>query len=212
MTTRVSIRIAGLAIVAVEILATVSQIQRTPAMVVLAVLALVQLGGLLWITDEASPERLRVVVPAMLTGVATGAVWLALAFVVPGITEGDATPVLAIVVAGAVVAIWPPHGATRRRPLVMLAAAVAALLIFMEISLLLPLFNGFVTNWHAPTYADVTRLVDPVFEGAIFVLLALALCADVVWSRFRKRRSAARTNDTDEATPNEMVVLSTDSA
>jgi hypothetical protein len=53
----------------------------------------------------------------------------------------------------------------------------------------------------------VTRVVDPVREFGIFVLLAVALGVDLVRGRIRTRRAAARELRRGYvAGPNEMVV------
>ena len=76
----------------------------------------------------------------------------------------------------------------------------------------MPGFDGFVNNWDPPTYTDVTRLVDPVLELAIFVLLALALGVEIVSAWARARRMPAGEDDPYGSGPNEMVVLPADPA
>jgi hypothetical protein len=153
---------------------------------------------------------MRVLGRAALMGVAVAAAWTAVAFVVPAVTKGDALALVAIVASGVVVLAFPPPGSVRWRPVVLAAAATTALLIFLVISWLLPAFDGFVRNWDPPTYTDVTRLNDPVGELGIFVLLALALGADTLWSWVRGRRAATRRHDDYGTRANEMVVLPTD--
>jgi hypothetical protein len=153
---------------------------------------------------------MRVLGRAALMGVAVAAVWTAVAFAVPAVTKGDALALAMIAGSGIVILAFPPLGAARRRPLVLTAAATTALLIFLVISWLLPAFDGFVRNWDPPTYTDVTRLNDPVGELGIFVLLALALGADTLWSWVRSRRVARRQADDYGSRANEMVVLPSD--
>ena len=66
---------------------------------------------------------------------------------------------------------------------------------------------GFVSHNHPPIYTNVTRMVDPVGELGIFLLLAVALGVDLLRARIRTRRAAAREQRLDHITgPNEMVV------
>ena len=110
--------------------------------------------------------------------------------------------------AGTAVAFRPPRGTGRRREVVLVASATSALLIFFAISSLLPAFDGFVSNWHPPTYTAVTRLVDPILEFVVFVVLTLVLSADLLLVRARRRRAPAGEPGVPyEAAPNEMVVL-----
>jgi hypothetical protein len=98
------------------------------------------------------------------------------------------------------------HG-QRLLSLVLVASAASALLIFLVISSVLPAIPGFVSNNHPPIYTSVIRLVDPVRELGIFVLLAVALGADLVRTRMRTRRAAARVpRQGYVAGANEMVV------
>jgi hypothetical protein len=155
---------------------------------------------------------IRVLGRAALTGVAVAAAWTAVAFAVPEVAKGDALALAMIAGSGVVVVAVLPRGTARLRSLVLMAAATTALLIYLAIYWLLPGFDGFVRNWDPPTYTDVTRLVDPILELAVFVLLALALGADTLWSWVRARRAATRRHDDYGTRANEMVVLPTDLA
>jgi hypothetical protein len=208
VTVRLSVRIAGLAILAAQIAASAPRTGRPAGLVALVIIIALQLIALMWSTRAGSAEALKVVAPVVLTGVSAAAAWTALAFVAPGVASRDTLALVAIAGAGIVVGIWPPRGTGRRRVAVLGASATTALLIFMVISAALPAFDGFVSNWHPPVYTDVTRLVDPVLELALFVVLSLALCADLLWARARRRRTAASERGVaSEAAPNEMVVL-----
>jgi hypothetical protein len=210
VTIRMSARVAGLAILAAELVVSTTVTERSSGMVVFWLLVLVQLAVLIWATDRRSANALRIAAPAALTGVAWAAVFTVLAVGVPATATGDAVALAAIIGAGVTVAVWPPSGTARRRIPALIAAATAALLIFLAISAVLPHVDGFVQNWHPPTYTDVTRLVDPVLEFAVFVLLGLALGADLVALRVRShRRNAAHATAATAygAAPNEMVVL-----
>jgi hypothetical protein len=162
-----------------------------------------------WATDRRSAGGLGIAVPATLAGVAAAALFIVLAIAVPGAATGDAVALALIVATGVTVAVWPPRGAARRRTPALIASTSAALLIFLAISAVLPGVDGFVENWHPPTYTEVTRLVDPVLEFAVFVLLSLALVADLVALGIRsRRRHAARASAASYGdAPNEMVVL-----
>lgn len=212
MTIRLSARITGLAILTAQIAAGTAHVRQPSGLVAPAIIIAVEFAALMWSTRAGSAPALTVVAPAVLTGVTAAAVWTALAFVVPDVASSDALALVAIASAGIVVAVWPPRGTRRRRQTVLVASATTALLTFVAVSSVLPAFDGFVTNWHPPTYTDVTRLVDPVLEFAIFVILTLALCADFIWVRARTRRTRATGRGVPyEAGPNEMVVLPTNS-
>jgi hypothetical protein len=95
----------------------------------------------------------------------------------------------------------------RLLPLLLITSAGSALLIFLVISCVLPMVPGFVGNSHPPIYTDVTRMVDPVRELGIFLLLAVALGVDLLRARIRTRRANAREQRPGHLTgPNEMVV------
>jgi hypothetical protein len=80
-------------------------------------------------------------------------------------------------------------------------------MIFLTISLVMPSDDRLVSNSHPPVWPVATRLVDPVLEFAIFVLLALTLGADRLHARTRRRRAAAHeARARYVAGPNEMVV------
>lgn len=204
-----SARIAGFAVLAAEAAAAATRGPSKPG--VCAVMAVVQILAILWATDRRSAALLRSAVPAALTGVTVTAVWTALAFVVPAITTGNTAALAAIVAAGLVVA-----GASRRSagrqllPLTLVASASTALLLFLVIEVVLPGVPGFVSNNHPPIYARVTRMVDPIGELGIFVLLTVALGVDLMRVRTRTRRAAARRSRPGYGTgPNEMVVQRT---
>ena len=136
------------------------------------------------------------------------AVWTALALAVPVIATGDTVALVAILVVGPVVGASSRRGAGQRLlPLVLIASAGSALLIFLAISCVLPAVPGFVGHRHPPVYTNVTRVIDPVREFGIFVVLALALGVDLLRARIRYRRAAAREQRLGHITgPNEMVV------
>jgi hypothetical protein len=114
---------------------------------------------------------------------------------------------VAILASGIVVAQSHRVAGRRRLPLALLAAAGTALLVFLAISWLLPGVPGFVANNHPPTYTAVTRLVDPIGELALFVLLLVALGVEALRFRIRARRAALRRRRSERpAGPNEMVV------
>jgi hypothetical protein len=127
---------------------------------------------------------------------------------VPVIATGDTAALVAIL------AVAPAVGAASRRspgqrllPLLLVASAGSALLIFLVISSVLPAIPGFVSNNHPPIYTSVTRVVDPVREFGIFVLLAVALGVDLARARIRMRRAAAREQRLGDVPGlNEMVV------
>ena len=208
VTIRMSARIAGFAILAAEATAVGTRADRLPTLVVWTVLVALQFVAVVWATDPRSAVVLRMVAPAGLTAVTVAAVWTALALAVPPIATGNAVALVAIVAVGLVVVAWSRRGAGQRLlPLVLIASAGSALLIFLAISWVLPTIPGYVSHNHPPTYTDVTRLVDPIGEFAIFVVLALALGIEVLRARSRPRRTAAREQrPTHVAAPNEMVV------
>ena len=177
-------------------------------MVALAIIIAVELVALMWSTHAGSADALKVAAPAVLTGVTATAAWTALVFVAPDVASSDTLALVAIAGAGIVVAVRPPSGTRRRRRAVLAACVTTALLTFIVISAVLPAFDGFVSNSHPPIYTDVTRLVDPILEFALFVVLSLALCADFLWVSARRRRTPAGERGVpSETAPNEMVVL-----
>jgi hypothetical protein len=211
VTVRLSARLAGLAILGAQILATAPNASSPAGLAARAIIVAIELAAIIWATRQGAAGRLKLLVPAALTGVTAAAIWTALAFAAHDIATNDTLAFVAIAGAGTAVAVWPPSGTNRRRQVVLVASATAALLIFVAISSVLPAFDGFVTNWHPPTYTDVTRLVDPILEFAIFVVLTLAICVDALWVRARRRHSAARERSVpDEPVLNEMVVVPTD--
>jgi hypothetical protein len=203
-----SARVAGLAILGAEVVAL--GVERPRVYGVWAIFVVVQFAALIWCTDPRSADALRLFVPAALAGVSAAAAWTALAFAAPAIATTDMSALLVIVMSGLAVFAWPPRRTVRAvRPLVLTAGAVSSVLIFLVISSVLPAFSGFVANNHPPTYTDVTRLVDPILEFAIFVLLALALGAEGLWRRAQTRR-AVEIRTFHMTGPNEMVVLPDD--
>ena len=208
MTIRLSVRVAGLAILAAQVAASTPHDERPGGLLALAFIIVIEFSALMWSTRPGTTDALKVIAPAALTGVTAAAAWTVLAFIAPDITTSDTFTLIAIAIAGTLVAVRPPPGTTRRLTAALTASATAALLTFVAISSLLPAFDGYVTNWHPPTYTDVTRLVDPILEFAIFVLLTIARFADLLWVRARTRRT--RSNDQhlpDDATPNQMIVV-----
>jgi hypothetical protein len=203
-----SARIAGLAILAAELIAGLSQVDGPPKPVVWAVFSALQAVAIVWITDRRSIATLRLATPAALAGVSAAALWMAAAFAVPVAATGNLPALVAIAAAGLVVAVWPGRGTGQRLlPLVLTAAASAALTIFLAISWVMPSDSRFVSSTHPPVWPVATRLVDPVLEFAIFVVLALALGADRLRARTRRRRAAAHeTRARYVAGPNEMIV------
>lgn len=180
-------------------------------------------------------SRVRAAGPAVLTAVTVAAVWTAIALAAPPIATGNSAALVAVVAAaffGAATSrrgtgpsrrgtgpsrdgTGPSHsgiGPSRRtdrrllRP-ALAASAGTALLIFLVINLVLPGVRGFISTTHPPVYTPATRLVDPAAEFGIFVLLAAALGVDVLRTRIRTRRAAAREKRPGYGTgPNEMVV------
>lgn len=145
--------------------------------------------------------------PAGLAAVTATALWTALAFVAPVVATSNTAPLVVILAAGVVVALSHRGAGHRPLPFALLATAGSALLIFLTISWLLPGVPGFVSSHHPPIYTPVTRLVDPIGEFALFVLLAVALGAEVLRIRIRTRRAALRDQHSGHlAGPNEMVV------
>jgi hypothetical protein len=208
VTIRLSARIAGLAIVAAEATAVATRAHESSALVFGVVLVALQIVAVGWATNRRPAIVLRMVAPALLTAVTMAAVWTALALAVPVIATGNTAALVAILAAGLVVAASSRRSAGQRLlPLVLIASAGTALLIFMAISGVLPAVPGFISTTHPPIYPMVTRLVDPVGELGIFVVLALAIGVDLVRARIRMRRAAAREQRVDYvAGPNEMVV------
>jgi len=208
VTIRLFARIAGLAVVAAEATAVVTRVHESSTLVVGVVFVALQIVAVGWATDRRSTVVLRMVAPALLTAVAVAAVWTALAVAVRVIATGNTAALVAILAAGLVVAASSRRSAGQRLlPLVLIASAGTALLIFLVISCVLPAIPGFISTTHPPIYPMVTRLVDPVGEFGIFVLLALAIGVDLAHARVRMRRAAAREQRVGHAAgPNEMVV------
>jgi len=209
VTIRVSARIACLAIVGAEAMAVARRAHDTSALWFWTVFLALQIVGVVWATDRRSSVAVRMVAPAVLTGVTVAAVWTAVALAVPAIAVGDAAALVAILAVGPAMAAVPRRSAGQRLlPLVLIASAGSALLIFLVIIFFLPAIPGFISNNHDPVYtAHVTRLVDPVREFGLFVLLAMALGIDLLRSRIRNRLAAARAQRLGHvAGPNEMVV------
>jgi len=208
VTIRVAARIACLAIVAAEATAFATRADEPPLLfgIIFVALQIVAVG---WATDRRSAVTLRMVAPALLTAVTVAAAWTALALAVPVIATGDTAALVAILAVGPGVAAASRRSpAQRLLPLMLIASAGSALLIFLVISCLMPVVPGFVSTSHAPVYyTKVTRLVDPVRELGIFLLLAVALVVDLVRARIRTRRTVAREQRLGYvAGPNEMVV------
>jgi len=207
VTIRVSARIACLAIVGAEAMAVARRAHDTSELWFWTVLLALQIVAVVWATDRRSSVAVRMVAPAVLTGVTVAAVWTALALAVPAIAVGDAAALVAILGVGpAMAAVWRSAG-QRLLPLVLIASAGSALLIFLVIIFFLPAIPGFISNNHDPVYTPhVIRLVAPVREFGLFVLLAVAFGIDLLRTRIRHRRAAARAQRLDPAGPNEMVV------
>jgi hypothetical protein len=132
--------------------------------------------------------------------VAGAVFWTGFALAVPWVAAGNA---LALVVIAGVALIVAVTGRGRRLPQVLLAAATAALLIFLAISWLLPGVPGFISDSHPPVYPPVTQLVDPVGELGLAVLLTVIFAVDLIRTRSRSRRQR---RPRPAAGPNEMTV------
>ena len=208
MTIRASVRIAGLAIVGAEATGVATRADEASTLWFWTVFVALQIVAVGWATDRRSSVVLRMVTPALLTAVTVAAAWTALALAVPAIATGDTAALVAILAVGPIVAALSRRSAGQRLlPILLIASAGSALLIFLVISGILPTIPGFISNNHPPVYTKVTRVVDPVRELGIFVLLAVALGVDLVQARIRSRRAAAREQRLDHLTgPNEMVV------
>jgi hypothetical protein len=208
VTIRAYAGIACLAIVAVEATAFATRAGEADLLfgIVFVTLQIVAVG---WATARRSAVTLRMVAPALLIAVTVAAMWTAIALAVPVIATGDTAALVAILAVGPGVAVASCRSPGQRLlPLMLIASAGSALLIFLVISCLLPVVPGFVSTSHAPVYfTKVTRLVDPVREFGIFLLLAVALVVDAVRARIRTRRAAAGERRPGYvAGPNEMVV------
>jgi hypothetical protein len=187
---RVSARIACFAIVAAEATAVATRAHDTSTLWFWTVLLALQIVAVGWATDRRSSVALKMVAPALLTAVTVAAMWTALALAVPALAAGDTAALVAILAVGPALAAVPRRGAGQR----LLPLALIAI-------------PGFISTSHDPVYtANVTRLVDPVREFGLFVLLATALGVDLLRSRLRSRRAAARAQRLGPAGPNEMVV------
>jgi Na+-driven multidrug efflux pump len=147
----------------------------------------------------------RLAGPAVVTAVTAAASWTALALAVPMITTTDVAALAVVLGSGLVVAASYRGAGRRLLPRVLGTAAGSALLIFLVIAWFLPAVPGYVSNNHPPIYTPVTRLVDPIGELALSVLLTLLLVVEVVHARTRIRRAAARAQG-QVAGPNEMIV------
>jgi hypothetical protein len=208
-------RIAGLAILAAEAtaVATHGDLRSKPG--IWTVLVAVQVVVVWWATDRRSAALLRMVAPAVLTGVTVTAVWTAVALAVPVITTGNAAALIAIITAGLLVAAAHRGAGRRLLPIVMIAPATTALLIFLVIGSVLPGVPGFVSNSYPPIYTltPATRMVDPIGEFGVFVLLAAAVAVELIRARIRDRRAAAPERRPGYGTGrNEMVVERTATA
>ena len=166
--------------------------RRLPTLVVWTVLVALQIVAVVSATDPRSAVVLRMVAPAGLTAVTVAAVWTALALAVPPIATGNAVALVAIVAAGLVVVASSRRGAGQRLlPLVLIPGRQRA--ADLPCDLVGAADNPrLCQSHHPPTYTDVTRLVDPIGEFAIFVVLALALGVEVLRARCRTRRTTAR--------------------
>jgi hypothetical protein len=204
-----SARIAGLAILVAELSAGLSSPDGLSKPVAWGVFFALQLAAIVWITDGRSWATLRLAIPPALAGVSAAAVWTSLAFAAPVVATGNLLALVAIAAAGGlVVAVWPRRRTGQRLlPAVLIASSSAALMILLAISSVMPLDNRFVSTTHPPVWPVKTRLVDPILEVAIFVLLALAFGADQLRNRLRRGRAAGREGRAlDLARPNEMIV------
>ncbi|GAA1387047.1 hypothetical protein GCM10009661_73060 [Catellatospora chokoriensis] len=208
VTTRMSARVAGLAVLAAETTAIATRTNRPLTQVVCAVLVVLQLAAVLWATDRRSAGALRAVAPAGLAAVTATAMWTVLALAAPSTATGNAAALCVVTGVGIVVAALSHRsGRESSLRLALIASAGSALLIFLSISWFLPTVPGFVSHNHPPTYTDAVRMVDPVIELACFVLLITVLGVHVLRARFRNRR-AGRHGQTLAHVPgiNEMVV------
>jgi len=214
MTIRMSARIACLAVLVAEATGAATRAHEPSALLFWVVVVTLQIIAVVWVTDRRSAVMLRTVTPALLAAVTGAAVWTALALAVPVTATGNTTALVAVLAAGPAMAGLSPRSTGRRRlPLVLIASAGSALLIFLAISCVLPMVPGFVSTSQPPTYANATRLVDPVGEFGIFVLLAVALGIDVLRDRIRTGRAATSEQRLGYvAGPNEMVVERADPA
>src|SRR4051794_38593384 len=157
VTIRLSARIAGLAVVAAEATAVATRAHESSTLVFGTVFVTLQIVAVGWATNRRSTVVLRMVAPALLTAVAVAAVWTALALAVPVIATGNTAALVAILAAGLVVAASSRRSAGQRLlPLVLVASAGTALLIFMVISGVLPAVPGFISTTHPPIYPMVT--------------------------------------------------------
>jgi hypothetical protein len=198
-----SARIAGLAIVAAEATAVATRAAEPPTPAVATVLLVLQAVAVVWATDRRSSALVEMVAPALLTAVTAAALWTALAISAPAVVTGNAASLAAIVAAGLVVAA-SNGGGVRRMRLALTASAGSALLIFLAISSVLPSLPGFVSHNHPPIYTGAVRMVDPIIEFGVFVLVALVLGADMLRTWTRTRRAAGQ--EQYGAGPNEMVI------
>ena len=202
---RMCARVAGLATIGAEATAELTHGGARPPSVVWMIFLALQVAAVVWVTDQRSAPVLRMVAPALLAAVTAAACWTTLALAVPHVATSSAVALVVIAAVGLLVAGNP--GAGRRLPLGLLASAGTALLIFLVISSFLPAVPGFVSNNHPPTYTAVTRLVDPIGELALSVLLVLALGFEVLRRRARTREATVRDHPPEYGGgPNEMVV------
>jgi hypothetical protein len=144
---------------------------------------------------------------AALTALAGAALWTALALAFPTLATTDSAALVVILAVGLVVAAVQRGAGRRLLPLVLLASAGSALLIFLILRWFLPAMPGFISTSHPPTYNADTRLVDPVAELAVALLLTVVFGVDLLRSRIRSRRAAEHDRRSGRAAgPNEMVV------
>ncbi|GAB1639794.1 hypothetical protein [Krasilnikovia sp. MM14-A1259] len=151
---------------------------------------------------------LRMIAPALRAAVAVAAGWTALVLAVPAIAIGKQHG------AGRHPRGHPGGGRARPRraghrllPLALIVSASTSLLIFLVIACVLPTVPGFVSNSHPPVHTQVTRLVDPVAEFDIPVLLAAALGIYLLCTRIRTYQTIAREQGlTRVANPHGMIV------
>src|SRR5439155_11772050 len=127
VTIRVSARVACLAIVGAEAMAVARRAHDTSALWFWTVFLALQIVGVVWATDRRSSVAVRMVAPAVLTGVTVAAVWTAVALAVPAIAVGDAAALVAILAVGPAMAAVPRRSAGQRLlPLVLIASAGSA--------------------------------------------------------------------------------------